>query len=101
MITDLLSWACLAMGGFLVFAGGVGLLRFPDFFTRLHAASITDTLGSGLIVLGLALQSGWSLVTAKLMLILVFLAFTSPTSTHALAKSAFHGGLKPEARQCR
>jgi len=95
-MVDLASWICLATGGFLVITGGIGLLRLPDFFTRLHAASITDTLGSGLIVLGLALQGGWSLVTVKLLLIMGFLALTSPTSAHALAKSAFHGGIKPE-----
>ncbi len=101
MIADAVSWVCLIVGGFLIIAGGIGLLRLPDFFTRLHAASITDTLGTALIVLGLGLQAGWSLVTIKLVLILLFLFFTSPTSTHALAKSALHGGVKPELRDER
>ena len=98
MITDIASWVFLAAGGFLIIAGGIGLVRLPNFFTRLHAASITDTLGTGLIVLGLALQAGWSQTTVKLFLIVAFLYFTSPTSTHALAKSALHGGIRPRAQ---
>lgn len=94
-VIDMLSWACLLGGGFFVLVGGIGLLRLPDFFTRLHAAGITDTLGAGLIVLGLALQSGLSLVTVKLFLLLGFLIFTSPTATHAIARAAAHGQLRP------
>ena len=90
-----LSWMCLLTGSFLGISGAVGLLRFPDFFTRLHAASVTDTLCTGLILLGLMLQSGWGLTLVKLLLILLILFFTSPTATHALAKAALHGQLKP------
>ena len=82
-------------GGFFVVAGGVGLLRFPDFFTRLHAASVTDTLGAGLILLGLMLQSGFPHASIKLILILMFLFISSPTAAHALAKAALHGKLAP------
>ncbi|MFQ5994378.1 MAG: monovalent cation/H(+) antiporter subunit G [Acidiferrobacterales bacterium] len=95
MIVDILSWASLLAGGFLGVVGGVGILRFPDLFTRMHAAGITDTLGAALILIGLMLQAGWSLITAKLVLILIFLLFTSPTSTHTLAKAAIHGKLRP------
>jgi multicomponent Na+:H+ antiporter subunit G len=70
--------------------------RFPDFFTRLHAAGIADTLCALLILLGLALQAGFTLVSLKLFLIFVFLFFTSPAATHALANAALHGGLKPK-----
>ena len=94
-IVDGLSWICLVTGGFLVLVAGIGLLRLPDFFTRLHAAGITDTMGAGLVLLGLALQSGLSLVTLKLLLFFVFLIFTSPTATHAIAKAALHGKLRP------
>jgi len=94
-IVDGLSWICLIAGGFLVVVAGIGLLRLPDFFTRLHAAGITDTMGAGLVLLGLALQSGLGLVTLKLLLFFVFLIFTSPTATHALAKAALHGKLRP------
>lgn len=94
-IVDGLSWACLVTGSMLVLVGGIGLLRLPDFYTRLHAAGITDTMGAGLILLGLALQSGLTLITVKLILFFGFLVFTSPTSTHALTKAARHGKLRP------
>ena len=94
-IVDGLSWICLVTGGFLVLVAGIGLLRLPDFFTRLHAAGITDTMGAGLVLLGLALQSGLSIVTVKLLLFFGFLIFTSPTATHAIAKAAMHGKLRP------
>lgn len=92
---DWLSWGCLLAGGFFGIVGGIGLLRFPDFFTRLHAAGVTDTLGATLILSGLMLQTESGLVTVKLLLILAFAFFTSPTATHALAKAALHGKLKP------
>ncbi len=95
MITDILSWILLLGGGFFLIVGGIGLLRLPNFYTRLHAAGITDTLGAGLILLGLMVQAGPTLVTIKLILIGVFLFFTSPTATHAVANAAFVAGLKP------
>lgn len=94
-IIDLLSWGLLLAGCAFLVIGGIGVLRFPDIYTRLHAASLTDTAGSGLIVAGLMLQSGFSLVTVKLLLILVFLFFTSPASAHALARTALASGREP------
>lgn len=94
-ILELVSWICLVSGGVVLVIGTFGMLRFPDFFTRLHAASVIDTLGSMLIVLGLILQAGLSLVTVKLLLIIFFILFTTPTAAHALAKAAMHGKLKP------
>jgi multicomponent Na+:H+ antiporter subunit G len=70
--------------------------RFPDFYSRIHAASTSDTLCAVLILLGLGLQTGLSLASFKLFLIFGFLFFTSPTATHALANAALHGGLKPK-----
>jgi len=96
LLLDVLSWLALIAGGFFVVVGSIGLVRMPEFFTRIHAASITDTLGAGLIVLGLLLQSPDPLAAFKLILILLFLVITSPTATHALAKAALHGGLRPE-----
>jgi len=95
MILDILSWVFLVAGGLLGIIGGIGIHRFPDFFTRLHAAGITDTLCAALIFSGLGLQSGFSLVSFKLVLIFAFILFTSPTASHALANAALHGGVKP------
>lgn len=94
-LLDILSWVFLLVGGFLGITGAVGLFRFPDFFTRLHAASVTDTLCAGLIVFGLLFQATSAMMVFKLLLILLILAYTSPTAAHALAKSALHSGLKP------
>lgn len=94
-LLDVLSWILLLAGGFLGITGAVGLFRFPDFFTRLHAASVTDTLCVGFIVLGLMLQATSLMMVIKLLLILLILTYTSPTAAHALARSALHGGMKP------
>lgn len=85
----------LAAGLFFVFAGTIGVLRLPDFYTRLHAAGMTDTLGAELILLGLIFQSGFSQMTLKLLLVAFFLFVTSPTATHAVAHAAYKSGLKP------
>lgn len=94
-LIDAVSAACLVAGGFFCLVGGIGLLRMPDFFTRAHAASVTETLGAGLVLAGLVLQAGFTLVTAKLLVIGLLIFFTSPTATHALAKAAYARGLKP------
>ncbi len=94
-IVDVLSWLCLLGGGFFVLAGGIGVVRLPDVYTRAHAAGMTDTLGAGLILIGLMLQGGFTLITVKLILILVFIFFTSPTSTHALIHTAHASGIQP------
>ena len=95
LILDLISAGLLAAGSIFVLIGAFGLIRLPDFYTRLHAAGITDTLGAELILLGLMFQAGLSLVTVKLILISLFIFFTSPTATHAVANAARVMGLKP------
>ncbi len=95
IMIDILSWISLVAGSIFLIIGTIGLIRFPDFFTRLHAASVVDTLGCILIMMGLMLQAGLSLVTVKLILIMIFILFTSPTAAHALAKAALHGEVKP------
>ena len=92
---DMLSWGLLLGGAVFVLTGAIGLLRFPDFFTRLHAVSVCDTLGAGLILAGLMLQGGLSMVTVKLILMFYFMMFTGPTAVHALADAALQGRLKP------
>ncbi|GAA0203233.1 monovalent cation/H(+) antiporter subunit G [Kangiella japonica] len=94
---DSLSWALLLLGGFICVSGAIGMHRFPDFFSRMHAASVTDTLGGGLVLVGLMLQvEGQYIVLIKLILIVLFIFLTSPTASHALAKAALHGGLRPK-----
>ena len=100
-IRDLLSWLCLAGGGVFCLIGGIGLLRMPDFYTRGHAAGVSDTLGAGLILLGLMFQGGVSLITAKLVMIFFFLYVTSPTSTHALFKAAYAHGIRWDHERAR
>ncbi len=95
LLVDALSWACLLAGGFFCVLGAVGLLRMPDFYTRMHAASVVDTLGAGLMLLGMLLQAGLTLVGAKLLMIFVLLLLTSPTATHALARAAWVRGVAP------
>jgi len=95
MIADIVSWIFLIPGCALLVVGALGILRLPDVFARMHAAGIIDTLGIGLIVLGLTFQAGWTLLTMKLLFVLAFVFFTSPTTTHALARAALHGGVKP------
>ena len=92
---DTASTLCLACGGIFCVIGALGLIRMPDLYTRMHAASVTDTLGAGLILLGLILQAGLTLVAAKLLIVGVLILFTSPTATHALARAAFLRGVKP------
>ncbi|MDX1455083.1 MAG: monovalent cation/H(+) antiporter subunit G [Gammaproteobacteria bacterium] len=93
-LLDILSWTCLVAGGLLGIIGGIGMHRMPDFFSRMHAAGLADTMVAALILLGLAFQAGLSLVTFKLFLIFAFLFFTSPTASHALANAALHSGLR-------
>jgi multicomponent Na+:H+ antiporter subunit G len=94
-ILDILSVALIGIGSVSLIIGALGVLRLPDVYTRMHAASITDTLGAGSIILGLILQAGLTLVAGKLFLILVFLFFTSPASSFALAHAALSSGVKP------
>ncbi len=89
-VLDIASWVLLISGSFFVIVGGIGLLRLPDFYTRVHAASITDTVGAWLIILGLLLQVEHTLVGIKLIMILLFLILTSPLSSHALTKAAYY-----------
>ena len=97
-VIDALSWAALLAGGFFCVVGAFGLVRMPDFYTRMHAAGVTDTLGAALVLWGLMLQAGLTLVTAKLVMIGLLLFFTCPAASHALARAAFVRGVKPLLR---
>lgn len=95
MWINAVSWICLAVGGLFCIIGAVGLLRMPDFYTRIHAASIIETLGAGLILLGLLLQASLTLVAVKLAILGMLVFFANPAATHALANAALARGLKP------
>ena len=95
-VLDILSWVMLVAGGGFVLVGGIGILRLPDLYTRMHAASLTDTLGTLLILLGIMLQAGLTLASIKLLAIALFLMLTGPTATYALANSALLSGLMPK-----
>ncbi len=92
---SVVTWALLLAGAFFLVTGALGMVRLPDVFTRMHAAGMTDTMGAGLILVGLCVYSGANLVTVRLILVLGFLWFTSPIATHALAKAALSGGTEP------
>ena len=96
LFLEILSWGLLVIGSVMLIIGGTGLVRLPDVFSRMHGAGIIDTMGACTILLGLTFQAGLNIVTVKLVLIVVFLVFTSPTSTHALARAALHGGARPQ-----
>jgi len=95
MIIYFSSWACIVLGVFFGITGAVGIHRFPDFYTRIHAASVTDTLCAGLIILGLMLQSASWMMVIKLLLVLFILAYTGPTAAHTLAKTARKDNVEP------
>ena len=93
-VVDIVSGVLLGAGGLFVLSGGVGLLRFPDFYTRTHAAGITDSAGAGLILLGLlVLTPGWE-TGVRLVIIMLFLLLTSPTATYVLAFAARRDGVR-------
>jgi multicomponent Na+:H+ antiporter subunit G len=96
---DALSWVAIAGGLFFMIVGTVGILRMPDMFTRLHAAGMTDTMGAGLLILGMCLQAGLGLVLVRLVFVYAFILFTSPIATHALARAALSAGVVPYTKR--
>ena len=95
LVLDFIGWACLTLGAAFAVIGGIGLVRFPDFYTRMHGAGVTDTMGAGLVLIGLLVLAPSWLVAIKLVTILVFVLIASPTSGHALARAALATGLEP------
>lgn len=94
LIKDVLSWALFLLGSGAVVTGAIGLVRFPDFYTRLHAAGVTDTAGAELMVIAMMLQAPNWMVVAKLGFIFAFLGLTSPVATHAVAHAAWMVGFR-------
>ena len=97
LVLDIVSWILLSAGGFFVLVGGIGALRMPNLYTRMHAASVSDTMGAVLVLGGVMVQAGLSLAAIKLAAILLFLLITSPTASYALAHSALLAGVRPDA----
>lgn len=95
LLRDIASWALILGGGIFVVIGAVGLNRMPCVFSRMHATSVSDTFGAGLMIAGMMVQAGLSLVTLKLLFLVLFLWFTAPVATHALARAALLAGIKP------
>lgn len=79
----------LVAGLFFFVVGVVGLVRMPDVFTRMHATTKCDTMGAGLIFVGLIIWQGFSFISLNILLILIFIWLTNPTAAHAIAKSAY------------
>ena len=92
---QIIAWVSILLGSVLVIIGALGSLRFPDFWSRLHAASVTDSGGVILLLVGMGIHSGFNLITFKLFLIGIFLFITGPTSSHAVANAALVSGIKP------
>lgn len=97
LVVDALSWILLTCGGLFVLTGGIGALRMREFYPRLHAASLTDSAGTILILLGTVLQAGFTLASFKLLAVLLFLLLTGPTATYALANAALVAGMRLDA----
>ena len=95
-MNDVFSLVMFLLGGGLLLIGAIGVIRMPDFYARLHAASVIDTLGADLIILGLLLQVSSWLVAVKLILIFLVILLTSPIAVHALARFALYRGVKPK-----
>lgn len=94
-VLDIASWVLILAGGAFCLVGALGILRMPDFYTRVHAASVSETLGVGLMLLGLMIEAGFTLVSVKLAIIGMLVFFTSPAATNALAKAAMTRGIEP------
>ena len=94
-LIHILSILVISSGVFFLLVGSIGLIRLPDFFSRSHATGKADTLGILLVLLGFIIYEGFTLNSAKMLLIIVFVALTNPTAIHALARAAYLIGVKP------
>lgn len=96
ILADILSWIAILGGSVFLIIGAWGTVKFPDFWSRLHAVSVTDSAGMILLMLGMGIQAGFTLITVKLFIIAVFLFITGPTATHAVANAALVSGFRPK-----
>ena len=101
IIVDVLSWILIGLGSFFIVVGALGIVRMPDVYTRMHAASVVDTVGAGFLLGGLMVQAGLTLVTLKLAFILLLFLLTGPVVSHALAQAALAADVEPGLSQDR
>jgi multicomponent Na+:H+ antiporter subunit G len=95
LFVDIIGYLFIVAGVFFMVTGSLGVLRMPEFFTRLHPAGIVDSFGAPLVLIGVVIQNGMTIFSGKIILLILFIFITSPTATHALAKAALFSGLKP------
>lgn len=101
MVIEVISAILVISGSFFILVGAIGLVRMPDVFTRMHATSVTETAGAGLLLIGLMLQTGFTLLTLKLFFVFALFFLTAPVATHALAQAALQAGVDPELSEDR
>lgn len=101
LLLEVMSWASILAGSFFVLVGALGLLRMPDVFTRMHAASVIETVGVGFLIVGMCLQAELGLVTLKLLMLAALFVFTGPVVTHALAQACLHEQIEPQLAEDR
>ncbi len=101
LAVEIASWILIALGSFFTVVGAIGLIRMPDLYTRMHAVSVIDSVGIGLTLLGMMLQTGFSLATLKLIFLFALVFYTWPVVTHALAQAALHAGIEPKLAEDR
>ena len=99
LVVTVVAAASVLAGAFFMVVGCLGLIRMPNRYTRMHAASVTDTLGAGLVLFGLLLEAGLTLVAAKIVMLGLLIFFASPTATHALVRAAYIRDPEQEPRE--
>ena len=98
LLINMLSWVAIISGSIFIIIGAYGAYKAPGFWSRLQSVSLIESLGAFLVLIGLGLQSGFTFITIKIVIIGIFLFITGPTSTHALANAAFSSGVRPEQK---
>tara|TARA_B000000475_G_C15895251_1_gene406186 strand:+ start:437 stop:760 length:324 start_codon:yes stop_codon:yes gene_type:complete len=98
LLINILSWVAIISGSIFIIIGAYGAYKAPGFWSRLQSVSLIESLGAFLVLIGLGLQSGFTFITIKIVIIGIFLFITGPTSTHALANAAFSSGVRPEQK---
>lgn len=93
-IRVILTGLFLIIGCFLLLVASIGVIRFPDFFSRMHAAGKGDTMGQSCIIIGLIIYSGFNIVSLKLLIMMIMILIINSTATHFLAKAAYVKGVK-------